>query len=64
MTECSWKGGQAREKDQITCTVARRLGFIPRAGNEKPLKGFKQRRDMIQLTLRKGQSSCLVGNRL
>lgn len=46
-----WKGGQTSRKDQVECTVVRRVGLIPRAGSDKPLKGFTQRRDTIQLTL-------------
>lgn len=52
---CHWKGGQTSGKAQSECTVVRRVGFIPRAGrdSDKPLKGFKQRRDTLRTHIRK-----------
>lgn len=50
-------------KDRTKSSVARTLDFTPRAASEKPLKGFKRREDMTQLTLRDGHAGRLVGSR-
>ena len=48
--------------DQVHC--GKEVRFYSKSSRWDAIEGFKQRRDMIQLTSLTGHSGCLVGNRL